>query len=285
TGNLVQGNKIGTRADGVTLVPNGGDGVAVINSASNNLIGGVAAEANIIAGNLGSGVLIDSGTSNAIRSNSIFSNAGLGIDLSPAGVTANDLNDVDTGANNRQNFPVLTSASGAAGGGVNIQGTLNSTANTTFSLDFFSNPSCDSSGNGEGRTFLGTANVTTIGNNVTFNITLSGASASVGQSITATATSPATVPPPLNPGSTSEFSACIVYGAADVAVSKSVSAPTIVAGSNATYTISVTNNGPDPASSVVVTDNLPATVTFVSCNSTGGGVCGGSGNNRTVTFA
>src|SRR5205807_2187654 len=30
---------------------------------------------------------------------------------------------------------------------------------------------------------------------------------------------------------------------------------------------------------------LPSSLTFVSCNSTGGGVCGGSGNNRTVTFS
>ncbi len=36
---------------------------------------------------------------------------------------------------------------------------------------------------------------------------------------------------------------------------------------------------------MTATDNLPATLSFVSCSSTGGGVCGGSGNNRTVTFA
>jgi uncharacterized repeat protein (TIGR01451 family) len=52
-----------------------------------------------------------------------------------------------------------------------------------------------------------------------------------------------------------------------------------------TYTVTVTNNGPDTATSVTLTDNLPAETTFVSCSSTGGGVCGGSGNNRTVTFA
>jgi len=51
-----------------------------------------------------------------------------------------------------------------------------------------------------------------------------------------------------------------------------------------TYTVTVTNNGPDAATSVTVTDNLPPETTFVSCASTGGGVCGGSGNNRTVTF-
>ncbi|MEK6300258.1 MAG: C25 family cysteine peptidase [Acidobacteriota bacterium] len=281
TANFVQGNKIGTRADGTTALANSSNGVLVLNSASNNTIGGSAAGGNIIAFNLGAGVMIETGTGNAIQANSIFSNSGLGIDLAPGGVTANDVNDGDTGANDRQNFPVLTSAKGASGGGVNIQGTLNSTANTTFSLDFFANPSCDASGNGEGRTFLGTANVTTVGNNVTFDITLAGASASVGQSITATATSPAAPP---NPGNTSEFSACIPYGAADLSISKTVSSPTIVVGSNATYTITLTNNGFDPASSVVVTDNLPAAVTFFSCNSTAGGVCGGSGNNRTVSF-
>jgi len=47
----------------------------------------------------------------------------------------------------------------------------------------------------------------------------------------------------------------------------------------------VTNNGPDAAQSAVVTDNLPAQVTFVSCSASNGGVCGGTGNNRTVTFS
>jgi hypothetical protein len=84
TGNLVQGNRIGTRTDGVTPLPNGSQGVRVLNSASNNTIGGASGEGNVIAGNLAGGVLIESGTGNAIRSNSIFSNGGLGIDLAPA---------------------------------------------------------------------------------------------------------------------------------------------------------------------------------------------------------
>jgi len=44
----------------------------------------------------------------------------------------------------------------------------------------------------------------------------------------------------------------------------------VPAGSNLVYTISVTNFGPSSAGSVVVTDTLPAGVTFVSA--TGGGV-------------
>ena len=35
----------------------------------------------------------------------------------------------------------------------------------------------------------------------------------------------------------------------------------------------------------MVTDNLPTSLTFVSCSSSLGGVCGGSGNNRTVSFS
>ena len=276
TGNLVQGNRVGTRSDGVTPLPNSTDGVRVTNSASSNTIGGAAGGGNIIAFNLSAGVNVESGTGNLIRANSIFSNTSIGIDLGPAGVTPNDAGDGDAGANNLQNFPVLTASNGVAGGGVNVQGTLNSNANTTFTLEFFANSSCDLSGNGEGRTFLGSAPVTTnAAGNVTFNVNVSG-SAVVGESITATATNPL--------GNTSEFSNCVTYGAADLGVTKVASAATIVAGSNVTYTITVVNNGPDPASSVTVTDNLPGSLTFVSCLSTPGGVCGGSGNNRVVSF-
>ncbi len=276
SGNRVQGNRIGTRADGVTSLPNSSDGVRVINSASNNTVGGAPGEGNIIAFNLGTGVRIESGTGNAIRANSIFSNAGIGIDLGPAGVTPNDVGDGDSGANNLQNFPALTSSNGAGGGGVNVQGTLNSNPSTTFTLEFFSSSSCDPSGNGEGRVFLGSASaMTNVSGNATFNVNLV-ASASSGESITATATNPQ--------GDTSEFSACVTYGAADLGIAKAASSGTITVGSNITYTITLVNNGPDSASSITVTDNLPASLTFVSCASTANGICGGSGNNRIVSF-
>ncbi len=81
------------------------------------------------------------------------------------------------------------------------------------------------------------------------------------------------------------LSGCVNTSTADLAITKADSPDPVVTGGNVTYTITVTNNGPGIAQSVVVTDNLPANVTFVSCNSTGGGVCGGTGNNRTVTFS
>ncbi len=50
---------------------------------------------------------------------------------------------------------------------------------------------------------------------------------------------------------------------ADLAVTKS-GAATMAAGNNITYTIGVTNNGPDDAQSVTLSDTLPAGMTFVS---------------------
>ena len=80
------------------------------------------------------------------------------------------------------------------------------------------------------------------------------------------------------------FNVCVAP-TADLSITKTASPDPVTTGDDLTYTVTVTNNGPDPATSVTVTDNLPAETTFVSCSSTGGGVCGGSGNNRTVTFA
>jgi uncharacterized repeat protein (TIGR01451 family) len=80
-----------------------------------------------------------------------------------------------------------------------------------------------------------------------------------------------------------KFPSCVPT--ADLSITKTDSPDPVTTGNDLTYTVTVTNNGPDPAQSVTVTDNLPAETTFVSCSSTGGGVCGGSGNNRTVTFA
>jgi uncharacterized repeat protein (TIGR01451 family) len=79
------------------------------------------------------------------------------------------------------------------------------------------------------------------------------------------------------------FRVCV--GEADLEITKSDSPDPVTTGSDLTYTITVTNNGPDAATSVTVTDTLPAETTFVSCSSTGGGVCGGSNNNRSISFA
>jgi len=57
-------------------------------------------------------------------------------------------------------------------------------------------------------------------------------------------------------------------------------------GSIVTYTIALSNTAGDGATkNSVLTDDLPVVLGFVSCSATGGGVCGGSGNHRTVTWS
>jgi uncharacterized repeat protein (TIGR01451 family)/CSLREA domain-containing protein len=53
---------------------------------------------------------------------------------------------------------------------------------------------------------------------------------------------------------------------ADLEISKADSPDPVTVGDNLTYTITVTNRGPDAATNVVVTDTLPSGVTFVSAS-------------------
>jgi hypothetical protein len=209
TGTVIQGNYIGTDAAGTGDLGNGNEGIFVAygNAAFNLSIGGTGAgEGNVIAFNgkgvAGSGVWNYDDTRVTIRGNSIHSNRTLGIDLGTArGVTLNDSGDADTGPNNLQNFPVLTTAF-STGGSTTIQGTLNSAASTDYQIDFYSNASCNSSGYGEGQTYLGSKQVSTDGSgNASFTAVLAGVSVSPQARLTATATDPN--------GNTSEFCSCL----------------------------------------------------------------------------
>ena len=80
-------------------------------------------------------------------------------------------------------------------------------------------------------------------------------------------------------------SGCLDLSTADLGITNVDSPDPVTTGSHVTYTITITNSGPGTAQSVVVTDNLPSNLFFVSCSSTGAGVCAGTGNNRTVTFS
>ena len=80
-------------------------------------------------------------------------------------------------------------------------------------------------------------------------------------------------------------SSCLNTSTADLSITKTASPGPIEVGSDVTYTLTVTNNGIGLSQDIVVTDDLPSSLTFVSCNSTGDGVCGGSGNARTVSFS
>lgn len=145
------------------------------------------------------------GNGNAILSNSIFSIAGLGIDLvppvvTPPGVTPNDPGDDDTGPNDLMNFPVLTSAL-ATSGRLLVRGTIDTPNPETVTIEFFANsvptPGGDPSGHGEGAVFLGRASPNPVG-----GITATLPVVEPGTLITATATDAA--------GNTSEFAANVM---------------------------------------------------------------------------
>jgi hypothetical protein len=213
TGNIVQGNFIGTDATGAAPLGNGGYGVS-IDSTPNALIGGdTPGAANVIAFNglttFQPGVVVfgPGATGNRIQRNSIHSNGGLGIDLAPGGVTLNDGNDgptvppfdQDTGVNGLQNFPVLTSAV-IAGGATTVTGILRTTANTDVVIDLYYNTVCDPSGHGEGQTWFGSISELTTDavGNLPFSASIAPA-VPAGVLITATATTAE---------GTSEFAGC-----------------------------------------------------------------------------
>jgi parallel beta-helix repeat protein len=205
SGTVVRGNYVGTDKTGSSAVPNAANGIAFWGGASQNSIGGSAAGAgNVIAENGGAGIVVADGTGNAISGNSVFSNAGLGIDLGGNSVTQNDPGDSDAGPNNLQNFPVLASADVVAGQLV-VQGTIDTPNPQTVVIELFANavpvPGGDPSGYGEGAVFLGTATPNASGS---FTVPLPAVAS--GTLISATATDAA--------GNTSEF-------AQDVAVTSS----------------------------------------------------------------
>jgi uncharacterized repeat protein (TIGR01451 family) len=83
---------------------------------------------------------------------------------------------------------------------------------------------------------------------------------------------------------------------ADLSISKSHSPDPVIAGNQLTWSVSVTNNGPDTAPNVVVTDTLPAQVSYLTNNLTPPAGCtavgqtvtcslGDMANGQTVSFS
>lgn len=203
-GNIIRGNYVGIARDGTTALPNDQSGIYLLGGAADNVIGStISGEGNTIAYNGSEGIVaIQNPTGvperNEFRGNAIYNNGDLGIDLGNDGVDVNDVpGDGDGGENERQNYPVLFSATDS----VTISGTLDSEANTEYRIDFYRSLSCDPSGHGEGQEYLATGMLTTDGDgHADFEINSPSLSVSAGNSVTAMATDP--------DGNTSEFSAC-----------------------------------------------------------------------------
>ena len=274
--NTIRGNFIGVGVDGSSALGNDKSGICISGTLgpASNIIGGVAAgEGNIIANNGWDGITVNGsapvGTS--IRGNSIYGNINHGIDLNDDGVTANDTGDGDTGPNNLQNYPVITSTY-IGGATKKIRGTLNSTPSTSgFLVDLYANTSCNAAAPndyGEGEKYLGTVGpLTTDANGDTGEFVFNPATLAVGQFITATATDAN--------GNTSEFSKCFEAVSGIVATHFIITAPSnATAGVPFAYTVTAvddlnnvdTNYGGTVhfTSSDLSPAGLPADVTLVN---------------------
>jgi CSLREA domain-containing protein len=220
TGTVIQGNQIGNAIDGAQL-GNGGHALSVA-EAENTLVGGTAPEdANLLNSSGLAGVLIGANTPDAaLLGNRINLNDELGINLLGGtedgfGVTENDPGDPDAGANDLQNYPALSGAV-AAGDQTAVTGELDSEADASYRLEFFTTLGGeDPSGHGEGVIPLGSTEVTTDASGIArFSASLD-AETDPGDPVTATATKLSTSGEPV---ATSEFAenfdalACDVTG-------------------------------------------------------------------------
>jgi parallel beta-helix repeat protein len=191
TSNIIQGNRIGTKADGTTALPNV-QGVVLADGCLNNLIGGTGAgEGNIIAFNTQSGIVAvgNNTRGNRFSRNSIFQNTLLGIDLLDDKLPTPGISGGGVGPNQLAMRPTLIKAQASGAFGV-FSGTAS--PNSTIEI-FISDGSL--SGFGSGKIYCATTTANTAG---AFNFVGSMAcTAGVGTIVTATST--------LSDNSTSEF--------------------------------------------------------------------------------
>ena len=149
TGIRVQGNSVGTDAQGTANLGNGIDGMYIASSPDTSIaIGGKQQDAgNRIAYNGRHGVSSTNSFTGfpgtTIRGNTIFDNTGEGINSFP-----------DTA------IPSVRSSQYSSNK-LKIKGSLNGEANKTYNLDFYANASCDTGEFGEGKTYLGSKDITT----------------------------------------------------------------------------------------------------------------------------
>jgi len=235
TGVTLSGNTIGLSLDGTNGAPNGGAGITATRGPTR--IGGDATTSNVIASNAGPGIAVSARTVR-IQANAISANGGLGIAYPADPVAA----------------PLLTAAS-AAGGGITFHGSLTGLPNTAYSIDLYSQPTCDPSGAGQGRKDVGAGFAFTDSTGKAFFGYAGPGAFAQGDVITATATD--------FTGTTSQFSGCATAaGAVDLTLTQSVNG-SAVAGKSIDLVLSVANHGPAIATNVTINETLPSGATLL----------------------
>jgi CSLREA domain-containing protein len=181
-GTVIRGNWIGSAPNG-TSMGNRILGIG-INGSSGTTIAG-----NVVSRNQGPGVAVDgpAAAGNTISRNEIWGNAGLAIDLAPAGVTTNDLGDGDNGPNGLLNFPEIESVNAGSVAGSACAGCLVE----AFTADQAAGD------HGGTRTFLGSAAAGSDG-----RFAIGGLAVPAGAVVSTTATDPL--------GNTSEMSSNVM---------------------------------------------------------------------------
>jgi uncharacterized repeat protein (TIGR01451 family) len=189
-------------------------------------------------------------------------NADLSITKAPA-------TDMTAGSNATYNFTVHN------GGPSNVSGfTVTDTLDSNFTYVSSSPNICSVTGTGAGGAQIVTCTDTTgitNGNDSPFSMTVSlESTAAPGSTIanTATVTPPTGVNDPNSANNSGSVNRNVV-ASADLEITKSHTG-NFTAGTEADYTIVVTNNGPSDASAFTVTDTLPTGLTFVSGSNTAG---------------
>jgi uncharacterized repeat protein (TIGR01451 family) len=253
-------------------------GIAIGDNAKHNNIG-----LNAITQQKGNGIIITGAgtTNNFITRNGIADNVGIGIDLGNDGPTLNDPPenvDSDTGPNQLQNFPEILSADSK---GV-IKGVLKSAPVTTYRIEFFQNGVCDPTGFGEGGNFINSIEVLTDDFGLA-EFTANLGPLNVDDVITATATDiTETSAGPEN--NTSEFSACRTVtaaaesGDADLILTSAANKTTLNLGEQITFTVTISNAGPDAATNIVVKDLPGSGFTFNTATVSSGSYDRNTGN-------
>ncbi|MGZ5572181.1 MAG: choice-of-anchor D domain-containing protein, partial [Usitatibacter sp.] len=175
-------NKIGVASDAASPIAND-SGVILETSYCGDFLTastGVDIYGNVIAMNNADGVAISSSgdplimnVGNPISENSIYGNGHKNISLDVyGGPLANDDMDGDTGPNNWQNYPVITSI-GQGAGQTTVNYTLNSTPAGNFRVEFFDN---SAGGAPAAEQYLGNSSppATDVSGNTSGSVTFSG---------------------------------------------------------------------------------------------------------------